>query len=258
VVILTVGDVVGASGMETLRRQLGPLRRFKSADVVIVNGENTAVMGMSPDHAARLFEAGADVVTLGNHTWGRRELIKAIDDMPYVLRPYNFAPQTPGRGLCVFETSKGKRVGVVSLIGRCEMSFIPDNPFYAADRALAELKGRTDTVVFDMHAEATSEKLALAWYLDGRAGVVFGTHTHVPTADARVFPKGTGYITDLGMTGPYYSVLGIKPEQSVSYFLGNVPERYEAAPGPCVLSGALFEMDDRTGLCVNAERIELK
>jgi metallophosphoesterase (TIGR00282 family) len=138
------------------------------------------------------------------------------------------------------------------------MSFLPDNPFFAADKALRELEGKADAVVVDMHAEATSEKIAMAWYLDGRAGAVFGTHTHVATADARILPGGTGCITDLGMTGPIHSVLGIKPEQSVSFFLGNVPTRYEVAPGPCVLSGALFELDDQTGLCLGAERIEIR
>lgn len=256
--ILAIGDVVGTSGIHMLEMHLSHLRRLKNADMVVVNGENTALIGMSPDHAKRLFDAGADVITLGNHTWGRRELAGVIEDMPYVLRPYNFAPQTPGRGACVFVTGRGVRVGVISLIGRCSMSFIPDNPFYAADRALRELKDTADLVVVDMHAEATSEKIALAYYLDGRAAAVFGTHTHVPTADARVFPKGTGYITDLGMTGPIDSVLGVKPEQSVSYFLGNVPVRYETAPGDCVLSGALFEIDEKTGKCLGVERIEIK
>ena len=256
-IILAIGDIVGMPGVEMLERHLRALRKLKSADMVIVNGENAAGFGITSELARRLFDAGADVITLGNHTWSNREIVHAIDDTPLLLRPFNFAPQTPGSGLCVFETSRGARVGVVSLIGRCMMSFIPDNPFYAADRALKELEGRADLVMVDMHAEATSEKLALAHYLDGRVAGVFGTHTHVPTADAQILPGGTGYITDLGMTGPIRSVLGVRPEQSVSYFLGNVPKRYEVAPGPCVLSGALFDIDDQTGKCQNVQRIEI-
>jgi len=256
-ILLAIGDIVGASGVEMLERHLSALRKLKSADMIIVNGENAAGFGITKPLAERIFAAGADVVTLGNHTWDRREIAGVIDDYPLMLRPYNYAPQTPGNGLCVFETSRGVRVGVVSLIGRCMMSFIPDNPFYAADKALQELSGKADVVAVDIHAEATSEKLALAYYLDGRVSAVFGTHTHVPTADARVFPGGTGYITDLGMTGPSHSVLGVVPQQSVSYFLGNVPVRYDVAPGPCMLCGALFEIDPATGRCTAAERLEI-
>lgn len=256
--ILAIGDVVGAGGVRLAEARLKRLRRSLSADLVIVNGENCALRGTRPQQLQRLRDAGADVVTLGNHTWGQRELIPALEELDYVLRPYNFAPSTPGRGALVAETDRGVRVGVASLIGRINLDPHAANPFLAADRILREWQGQCDLTVIDFHAETTSEKGALGWYLDGRVSAVFGTHTHVPTGDGRVLPKGTGFLTDLGMTGPRDSVLGIDPHQSVNLFLGGVPERYQEAAGPCVLQGALLTLDEETGRCLSVESISVE
>ncbi|MCI8525710.1 MAG: YmdB family metallophosphoesterase [Oscillospiraceae bacterium] len=252
--VLAVGDVVAPAGLQFLARRLRPLRKSLGVDFCIVNGENASMVGLTPDQAEQMFEAGADVVTLGNHTWRRREIVPYLERCRYILRPANFPPQQPGRGWGVFDTKAGP-VTVVSLIGRCNMPFGPDNPFLLMDRILRE---RRDTpVLVDFHAEATSEKLAMGRMLDGRAAAVWGTHTHVPTADCQVFPGGTGYVTDLGMTGPALSVLGVRWEQSVANFRGDLGSRYEAAPGPCKLEAALFTVDMQAGRCVRAERVDI-
>ena len=252
--ILAVGDVVAKGGMDILARQLRFLKQYKAVDFTVVNGENAATLGITPGQAQEIFRAGADVITLGNHTWSKREIIDFLDDCSYILRPANYAPQVPGRGWGVYEAAFGE-VCVINLIGRCDMSFGPDNPFFEADRIL-EKTGCLFTLV-DMHAEATSEKMALGHYLDGRVSAVWGTHTHVQTSDGVVLPKGTGYMTDLGMTGPENSVLGVKPEQSISKFLGNPHQRYEAAEGPCKIEGAIFELNEKTGRCESVEAIRI-
>jgi len=253
--ILAVGDVCGQSGLDFLCRSLRRLKAEKKITFAVVNGENAAVKGILPRQAEALLDAGADVITLGNHTFGKNGIQDYLDDCPSILRPANLAPQNPGRGWGMFDTSFGE-VCVVNLIGRCDMNFGPDNPFFCMDRILEREKPAFTLV--DFHAEATSEKLAMAWYLDGRVSALWGTHTHVQTSDARVFPKGTGYITDLGMTGPADSVLGIRPEQSVSLFLNNPPQRFETAPGRCKLEGAVFSLDTQTGLCVGVEPVRLE
>ena len=203
-----------------------------------------------------MLEFGADVITLGNHTWSKRDIIPFLDDCPDILRPANFAPQVPGRGWGVFETEFGN-VCVMNLIGRGDMSFGSDNPFFEADRILRKVEGVADIVLVDFHAEMTSEKFAMAFYLDGRVSALWGTHTHVQTSDARVFPGGMGYITDLGMTGVCDSVIGIKPEHSISRFLGNPPTRFEQAEGPARVEGAVFELDTETGKCVSVEALRI-
>jgi len=252
--VLAVGDVVGAPGLAFCKTHLRSLRRHLGADFVVVNGENASTLGIRPDQAETLLDAGADVITLGNHTWSRREIVNYLDDCPQILRPANFAPQTPGRGWAEFDTAAGT-VAVVNLIGRCSMDFTPDNPFPVMERLLRQIKTRL--ILVDFHAEATSEKLAMGYFLDGRVSALWGTHTHVPTADTQILPKGLGYQTDLGMTGPSQSVLGIRPEQSINKFRGGVPTRYEPAPGPCKLEGAVFTIDAQTGLCVSAERVSI-
>ncbi len=246
--ILAIGDVAGSPGMNLLAKRLRQLKSRYGIAFTVVNGENASVVGMTPANAESLFEYGADVITLGNHTWGRRELIPYLEDNRYVLRPSNFAPQTPGRGWGVYDAPFGD-VCVVNLIGRCHMDFGVENPFFEADRILKQSRAKVTLV--DFHAEATSEKQAMAFYLDGRVTALWGTHTHVQTSDARVLPGGTGYITDLGMTGPVNSVIGIRPEQSVSRFLGNPPQRYEAAAGPACIEGAVFEIDPVSGRCLS-------
>ena len=252
--ILAVGDVVGNPGMDRIRRSLRYLKRKTEADFVIVNGENAAVVGMTPQQAEDILDAGADVITMGNHTFGKRELIPYLEDSSRILRPANLAPQTPGRGFAIFDTKAGP-VAVIDLIGRCNMDYGPDNPFLMAEKLLKELDAPIRLV--EIHAEATSEKLAMGYMLDGRVSAVWGTHTHVPTADAQVLPGGTGYVTDLGMTGPLHSVLGIRPELSIAKFRGDLTSRYQWAEGPTKMEAVLFTIDTQTGLCRKAERVDL-
>ena len=252
--VLAVGDVVGGPGMERVRKSLRYLKNKTQADFVIVNGENAAVVGMTPNQAEDIFDAGADVITMGNHTFGKRELVDYLEDTTRVLRPANYAPQMPGKGWGVYETRFGQ-VAVIDLQGRCSMDYTPDNPFLAVEKILKEVD--TKLVFVEIHAEATSEKLAMGYMLDGRVSAVWGTHTHVPTADTQVLPKGTGYVTDLGMTGPKHSVLGIQPALSIAKFRGDLPERYRWADGPTKIEAVLFTIDTQTGLCRKAERVDL-
>ena len=252
--VLAVGDVVGGPGMDRIRRSLRYLKRKTGADFVIVNGENAAVVGLTPEQAEDILDAGATVITMGNHTFGKRELVPYLDDTAQILRPANYAPQAPGKGWGVFETKAGS-VAVVDLIGRCNMDYGPDNPFLMIDKILKEIKAKI--ILVEIHAEATSEKLAMGYMLDGRVSAVWGTHTHVPTADAQVLPKGTGYVTDLGMTGPKHSVLGIRPELSIAKFRGDLTERYKWANGPTKMEAVLFTIDTDTGLCKKAERVDI-
>ena len=252
--VLAVGDVVGNPGMDRICRSLRYWKRKTGADFVIVNGENAAVVGMTPQQGEEILDAGADVITMGNHTWAKREIVSYLDDCPQILRPANYAPQVPGRGWGVFDTKAGP-VAVIDLIGRCNMDYGPDNPFLAAEKILKEIDAKI--ILVEIHAEATSEKLAMGYMLDGRVSAVWGTHTHVPTADAQVLPKGTGYVTDLGMTGPRHSVLGIQPRLSIAKFRGDLTERYRWADGPTKLEAVLFTIDTETGRCRRAERVDL-
>ena len=252
--VLAVGDVVCQPGMERICKSLRKLKAATQADFVIVNGENAAVVGITPNQAEDIFDAGADVITLGNHTFGKREIADYLDENSRILRPANYAPQNPGQGWGIYETKCGP-VAVIDLQGRCDMDYTPDNPFLAVEKILKELD--TKLIFVELHAEATSEKLAMGYMLDGRVSALWGTHTHVPTADAQVLPQGTGYVTDLGMTGPRYSVLGIQPKLSIARFRGDVPERYRWAEGPTKLEAVLFTIDSNTGLCRKAERVGL-
>jgi metallophosphoesterase (TIGR00282 family) len=253
--VLAVGDVVGEAGLDLLRRETRGLQRFYNVGFTVVNGENASSIGITPDQAEDIFGAGANVITLGNHTWSRREILPYLDDCRYILRPSNFAPQVPGRGYGVFDAG-GFDLAVINLVGRVGMDGNYENPFFEADRIIKKLGCKT--VLVDFHAEATSEKCAMAYHLDGRVSALWGTHTHVQTSDARVFPGGLGYITDLGMTGAKDSVLGVVAEQSVSRFLGNPPVRYDAARGDARLEGAVFEIDADTGKCVSVEAIRIE
>lgn len=252
--VLAVGDVVGQPGMERIRRDLRRLIRKTGADFTVVNGENASVVGITPDQAEDILDAGADVVTLGNHSFGKREIVPYLDDSTRILRPANYAPQAPGIGWQVYETRAGD-MAVIDLIGRVNMDYTPDNPFLLVEKILKKLD--TSLILVEMHGEATSEKLAMGYHLDGKVSAVWGTHTHVPTADARVLPRGTGYVTDLGMTGPAESVLGIRPELSIAKFRGDLTERYRWAEGPTKLEAVLFTLDGATGKCLKAERTDL-
>ena len=252
--VLAVGDVVGNPGLDRICRSLRKLKRDSGADFVIVNGENAAVVGMTPRQGEEILDAGADVITMGNHTFAKREIVDYLEDCHQVLRPANLAPQAPGRGWGVYDTRFGP-VAVVDLIGRCNMDYGPDNPFLQIEKILKQLD--TKLILVEIHAEATSEKLAMGYMLDGRVSAVWGTHTHVPTADAQVLPKGTGYVTDLGMTGPKHSVLGIKPQLSIEKFRGDLTSRYQWADGPTKLEAVLFTIDTATGKCKRAERVDV-
>lgn len=252
--VLCVGDVVGDPGVDRISRSLRYWKRKTEADFVIVNGENASMVGITPRQAAEILDAGADVITLGNHTWGKREIVPYLDDQSRILRPANYAPQVPGRGWGIFDSKVGP-VAVIDLIGRCGMDFGPENPFLLVEKILKEMEAKI--VLVEIHAEATSEKLAMGYLLDGRVSAVYGTHTHVPTADAQVLPKGTGYVTDLGMTGPARSILGIRPEQSIAKFRGDLTSRYQWAGGPTKMEAVLFTIDGATGRCRMAERVDL-
>ncbi len=250
--VLAVGDVVASNGLDFLQANLPVLKRDYAVDFCVVNGENTAVLGMTPGQAETIFDSGADVITMGNHTWGKRELIAYMQKNGRVLRPANLSALQPGRGWGTYNTPFGP-VAVIDLIGRCNMDYNADNPFTQVEGILKKVG--TKLILVEIHAEATSEKLAMGWMLDGKVSAVWGTHTHVQTADDRVLPCGTGYITDLGMTGPRNSILGIRPELSIRRFRGELPQRYEPAAGSCKLEGCLFHIDTDSGKCRKTERI---
>lgn len=253
--VLAVGDVVGTPGLNRISRSLRYLKRKTQADFVIVNGENAAAIGMTPQQGQQILDAGADVITMGNHTFAKREISDFLEDCPQILRPANFAPQTPGRGYGIYETKAGN-IAVIDLIGRCNMDYGPNNPFLLVEQILKEVD--TKLIFVELHAEATSEKLAMGYMLDGKISALWGTHTHVPTADAQVLPKGTGYVTDLGMTGPKNSVLGVAPSQSIAKFRGDLTSRYHWAEGDTKLEAVLFTVDADTGRCIRVERVDLQ
>ena len=252
--VLAVGDVVGEGGQDILSRRLPGLREKLGVHFAVVNGENASGVGITPAQARRILEAGADVITLGNHTWNRIQIGAYLDKEERILRPANYAGRVPGKGFGVYPC-QGLRLGVLNIMGRVDLNANLDSPFKAANYYVS--RGGYDLLLVDFHAEATSEKGAMGWHLDGRAAAVWGTHTHVPTADCRVLPGGTGFVTDLGMTGPVNSVLGIKPENSLNLFLGGLPRRYEEAEGNCKLNACLFTIDTDKKKCVSVTRTDI-
>ena len=253
--MLAVGDVVGDAGVDFLCRHLPALRKLHDIHFTVVCGENAACNGLLPVQADAIFSAGADVITMGNHTWDKRQIVKYMEGNSYILRPANYTALTPGRGWGVFNGPRGLQIRVVNLIGRCEMDANFDNPFTKIDEILKSEDA--DLTLVDFHAEATSEKGAMAWYLDGRAQALWGTHTHVPTADGQVLPRGLGFVTDLGMTGPSQSVIGIRPDQAINRFLGGLPQRFEPAEGSCKLNAVLFEIDAAVKRCCGVHRVDI-
>jgi metallophosphoesterase (TIGR00282 family) len=239
-IVVFFGDVIGKPGRELLMEKLSELRKRFDADAVIANGENvTDGTGIRPSHADALLNAGVDVITTGNHVWRQRDVYRYLDEQPRVIRPFNFLESNPGRGLTVVDTPAG-RLGVVDLSGHLFMN-AARSPFAAIDEALEQLEGVRNVVV-DLHGEASSEKVAMGWYLDGRVSAVIGTHTHVRTGDARVLPGGTAYITDAGMCGPRDSVIGVKKELVLERMLTQLPVRFEVADGDVWLEGVLVEI----------------
>lgn len=252
--ILAVGDVCGEPGLSFLGNHLKAFKQENNISFTVVNGENANVVGITPKQADLILRAGADVITLGNHTWTRTEFRPYLEERTRVIRPANYGPQCPGRGIAVYSTAFGD-ICVLNLLGRFTLDNNTDNPFPIADGYMQEIKEKI--ILVDFHAEGTSEKRAMGYLLDGKASAVWGTHTHVQTSDATVLPKGTGYITDLGMTGAVHSVLGIDYEQSIGKFMGDPPRRYEAGKGPCKMEGCIFTIDTESGHCLNAEAVRL-
>lgn len=254
--ILCVGDVVGSAGCAHLRQVLPPIKRQYGVDVCIVNGENSADgNGITPASARHILDSGADVITGGNHTYRRREFWELLDDTPGLLRPGNYPAGSPGVGL--YMVDKGRfQVAVINLMGVVYMEPLAC-PFDTLD-GLLEQAGHPRFCVVDFHAEATAEKKALAYYADGRISALFGTHTHTATADEQILPNGTGFLTDVGMTGPVNSVLGVRPEQSVQKMRGKLPVRFAVADGPCMMNAVLFTLDDKTGRATAVERLDVR
>ena len=249
--ILICGDVVGRSGRKAIAQHLPKLRDRYRVDFVIINGENAAGgFGITPKICDEFFEAGADAITTGNHVWDQREIIPHFDKEPRILRPANFPKGTPGKGIARLMDAQGRGVVVAQLMARLFMDPL-DDPFAAVENMLEtwRLGSNAQAIVIDFHGEASSEKMAMGHFLDGRVSVVVGTHTHIPTADAQIFPSGTGYITDIGMCGDYDSVIGIRKEISVERFVRKMPTaRMEAAQGEATLCAILVDTDDKTGL----------
>ncbi len=255
--ILCIGDVVGSIGCEFLRKTLPKFKKLKGIDFVICNGENSSDgNGILPTSADYLFKSGVDVLTLGNHAFQRKEIYNFLDEEETIIRPCNFpSPSTPGRGYCTVDLGRTS-VTVINLMGQEFIDIRVDNPYYAIDEILKKVESKI--IIVDMHAETTSEKKAMGYYLDGRVSAFYGTHTHVQTADECVLKGGTGYITDVGMTGPVESVLGVKKEIIINRFKTKLPERFEYADGECMLNCVLFDIDGKTGKTISVERFDIR
>ncbi|MCK5580057.1 MAG: TIGR00282 family metallophosphoesterase [Candidatus Omnitrophica bacterium] len=255
--ILCLGDIVGKAGRKVMDECLADIKKEYAVDFVIANAENAAGgSGLTPKIAKQLFRLGCDVLTLGDHVWDRPELVETLNDQKNILRPENFPEGTPGVGWDIAETSKGQKVGVINLLGRVFMRYNIDCPFRAVEKIVKEMHKKTNIIVVDFHAEATSEKIAFGLFSDGKVSAVVGSHTHIQTADEQILPEGTAYITDLGMTGPYDSVIGQKKEKIIQRFLTSIPVRFEVAKGDPALCGVVVEVDDKTGKAHKVTRIQ--
>jgi hypothetical protein len=256
ITILCVGDVFGDPGRRAIQALLPKLRKQHEVDIAIVNVENAAAgAGVTPALAKGFLEQGADVMTSGNHIWDKKEIIEYIVKENLLLRPANYPPGTPGTGSIVVKAGPHK-VAVLNMMGRVFLPLL-DCPFRKADEEIPRLRQETPIIIVDMHCEATSESQAMGWYLDGRVSAVVGTHRHVQTADERILPKGTAYITDLGLTGPIDSVIGVDPQIALRRFLTQMPHRFEPAQGPAMLQGALIRVDPESGLGLSIERLRI-
>lgn len=254
--ILAVGDIVGENGLNKLKEILPDLKQREKIDFVVVNGENVAGgMGITEKHFRQIIFAGADVVTLGNHTWSKKDIFNFIDDEK-LLRPANYPKGVVGKGYNIYNY-RNKKIAVINLIGRTNMGILSENPFLEADYIIENIKDKVNYIFIDFHAEATAEKIAFANYVDGRVNIVFGTHTHVQTADEFILPNGTAYITDIGMTGPINSVIGMEKRASIKRFVTSLPEKYRIADGESKFNSCLFELDDETGRIEKITRINM-
>lgn len=252
---LFIGDIVGRPGRSIVKNMLPQLRLENNIDMVIANAENAAGgCGLTEQVANELFNNGVDFITLGNHVWDKKDIFEFIDREERIIRPANYPPGTPGKGYKVLAKNNSK-FSIVNLQGRVYMQAL-ECPFRTMDNILLQIANQTKIIIVDVHAEATSEKMALGYYLDGKVSAVLGTHTHIQTADDKILPKGTGYITDVGMTGPYESVLGIKKENIIARFLTQMPNRFEVATGTSQLNAVFIEIDNITGKTIRIERLQ--
>ena len=252
--ILAVGDIVGKVGLQKLKETLPKIVEENNVDFIIVNGENAADgMGLTEKMYKDILSLNVNVVTMGNHTWGKKEIFNFIDDKS-IIRPANYPDNNPGKGYNIYECN-GKKICVINLIGRTSMNVLSENPFIKVKEILNKVKNLVDIIVIDFHAEATAEKIALGYFLDGEVNIIFGTHTHVQTSDERVLSKGTAYITDIGMTGPKESVIGMDIDVSIKRFLTSLPEKYKVAEGEGKFNSCLFEIDESTNKVTNITRI---
>tara|TARA_B100000686_G_scaffold350698_2_gene447362 strand:- start:1949 stop:2737 length:789 start_codon:yes stop_codon:yes gene_type:complete len=255
--ILFIGDIVGKPGRRALKETLGSIRKKYQIDFCVGNGENAAGgFGLTPEVANELFDLGIDVITSGNHIFDKQEIIPHLSREHRILRPANYPAENPGKGWVLARAANGQDVAVLNLIGRVYMDAV-DCPFKKADSEIPRLKEKANIILVDMHAEVTSEKNALGWHLDGRVSAVLGSHTHVQTADERILPGGTAYLTDAGMTGPRNSVIGIKKETAISRFITRLPRRFETASGESQVSAAAVDIDSANGQARKIERIQL-
>ena len=252
--VLAVGDIVGRTGLQKLKEVLPKVVKEKYIDFVIVNGENAADgMGLTEKMYKEILSLNVNDVTMGNHTWGKKEIFNFIEDK-HIIRPANYTPNNPGKGYEIFEC-KGKNIAVINLIGRTTMQVLSENPFLVAKDIINETTPVVVIIIIDFHAEATAEKIALAYYLNGDATIIFGTHTHVQTADEEILENGTAFITDIGMTGPKKSVIGMDVDVSIKRFETSLPEKYKIAEGEGKFNSCMFEIDDKTNKVVKIERI---
>ena len=255
--ILAVGDLVGESGVKKLKEVLPNIRKEKQIDFVVVNGENSAGgMGITISIFNELKRLNIDCVTMGNHTWGKKDIFSFIDDEK-IIRPANYSRGVVGKGYQIYNC-KDKKICVINLIGRTDIGVQSDNPFTKMEDILQEIKGKADYIIVDFHAEATAEKIAMKYFLDGKVNLLFGTHTHVQTADEEITKKGTAYITDIGMTGPINSVIGMDIDASVKRFVTSLPERYKLADGDCMFNGCIIEINDEDCRVISIERVNIK
>jgi len=256
--VLFIGDIVGSPGREAIKKLVVPLRQEYAIDFVIANAENASGgSGITQRAATELLASGVDVLTSGDHIWKKSEIFELINREERILRPLNFPSGAPGRGAAVFKSKKGVKIGVINVNGRVFMEAL-DCPFKAAFKAAEELVKETKIIIVDVHAEATSEKIALGWYLDGKVSAILGTHTHIQTADEKILPKGTAYISDVGMTGPYDSVIGRRVEDVLTRFLSSIPVKMEVAEENIQLHGVIIEIDEVTGKANSILRVQKK
>lgn len=252
--ILFIGDIVGNPGRKAVKEMIPLIKKENNIDFCIANGENAAGgTGITYVVAQELYKSGVDAITMGNHTWSKKEILNFIDSDSNIVRPANYPSELPGKGSTIIG-NKGIKIGVLNLLGRVYMDSV-DCPFKAAERELVILKSSVKVILVDMHAEATSEKAAMAWYLDGRVSCVLGTHTHVQTSDERILPFGTGFITDVGMTGPHEGIIGVEKELVINKFITHMPVKFEVAKGLVQFNAVVLEVDEKNGKTINIERI---